>query len=48
MNVLVLGARISGPALAPELVRAFLSARFSNEERQRRRLEKVKALEARR
>jgi RpiB/LacA/LacB family sugar-phosphate isomerase len=48
MNVLVLGARIIGPALAPELVRAFLSARFSNEERHARRLAKVKALEARR
>ena len=48
MNVLVLGARIIGGALAPELVRAFLSARFSNDERHVRRLEKVKALEARR
>ena len=48
MNVLVLGARIIGPALAPELVRAFLSARFSNDERHVRRLAKVKALEERR
>jgi RpiB/LacA/LacB family sugar-phosphate isomerase len=48
MNVLVLGARIIGPALAPELVRAFLSARFTNEERHVRRLNKVKALEERR
>jgi ribose 5-phosphate isomerase B len=48
MNVLVLGARIIGPALAPELVRAFLSARFSNEDRHVRRLNKVKALEERR
>jgi ribose 5-phosphate isomerase B len=48
MNVLVLGARIVGAALAPELVRAYLSARFSNEERHVRRLEKVKALETRR
>ena len=47
MNVLVLGGRIIGPALAQELVRAFLSARFSGEERHARRLEKVKALEAR-
>jgi ribose 5-phosphate isomerase B len=47
MNVLVLGARVVGPALAGELVRAFLTARFSGEERHRRRLEKVKALETR-
>ncbi len=47
MNVLVLGGRIVGPALAHELVHAFLGARFSGEERHARRLEKVKALEAR-
>jgi ribose 5-phosphate isomerase B len=47
MNVLCLGARIIGPALAKELVGAFLNAEFSNEERHNRRLAKVKALEAR-
>jgi RpiB/LacA/LacB family sugar-phosphate isomerase len=47
MNVLVLGGRIVGPALARELVRAFVSAGFSNEERHVRRLEKVKAIERR-
>jgi ribose 5-phosphate isomerase B len=47
MNVLVLGARVVGSALAGELVRGFLAARFSNEERHRRRLEKVKAIESR-
>jgi ribose 5-phosphate isomerase B len=47
MNVLVLGARIVGPALALDLVRAFLGAQFSGDERHVRRLEKVKALEAR-
>ena len=47
MNVLVLGGRIVGPALAHELVRAFVGARFSGEERHVRRLAKVKALEAR-
>ncbi len=47
MNVLVLGGRIVGPALAHELVTAFVRARFSGEERHARRLEKVKALEAR-
>ena len=47
MNVLVLGGRIIGPALAMELVRAFVAARFSGEERHVRRLGKVKALETR-
>lgn len=46
MNVLVLGARVIGSALARELVRAFLNATFSGEDRHRRRLEKIKALEA--
>ena len=45
MNVLVLGSRVIGPALAAELVRGFLAARFSGEERHRRRLGKVLALE---
>ena len=45
MNVLTLGARIIGPSLAEELVRAFLGARFSEAERHRRRLEKVLAFE---
>ena len=47
MNVLVLGARVIGVEMARELARAFLAARFSYEDRHRRRLEKVKALEAR-
>jgi ribose 5-phosphate isomerase B len=45
MNVLCLGARIVGPALARELVESFLAARFSGEERHARRLGKVRALE---
>jgi ribose 5-phosphate isomerase B len=45
MNVLVLGARVIGVELAHELVRAFLGARFTHEERHRRRLGKIKALE---
>jgi len=40
-NVLALGARIIGPSLAEELVKAFLHATFSNAARHRRRLEKV-------
>ena len=47
MNVLVMGSRVIGPALAKELVLAFLSATFTKEERHNRRLEKVKSLEAR-
>jgi ribose 5-phosphate isomerase B len=45
MNVLVLGARVIGPALAQELVETFLKATFSGEDRHVRRLNKVKALE---
>jgi len=45
MNILVLGARVIGPALAKELVAAFLAARFSHEARHERRLAKVLALE---
>lgn len=45
VNVLCLGARIVGSALASELVAAFAGAQFSGETRHQRRLEKVKALE---
>ncbi|MCI0389102.1 MAG: ribose 5-phosphate isomerase B [Acidobacteria bacterium] len=48
MNVLALGARVIGSELARELVSAFVRAAFSGEERHRRRLAKVQALEARR
>lgn len=47
MNVLVLGGRIIGPALASELVRAYVGARYTAEERHARRLAKVLALENR-
>lgn len=47
MNVLVLGARVVGVALARELVETFLEARFSRAERHRRRIEKVRRLETR-
>ena len=47
MNVLVLGARVIGPALADDLVKNFLAARYTHEERHERRLGKVKALERR-
>jgi len=45
LNVLCLGARVVGIEVATELTVAFLMARFSGEERHRRRLGKVLALE---
>ena len=46
MNVLTLGARVIGPEPAYECSVAFLGATFSGEERHRRRLDKVDAMEA--
>lgn len=45
VNVGCLGARVIGIELAGDILRAFLGARFSGEERHRRRLEKVAAIE---
>jgi ribose 5-phosphate isomerase B len=45
MNVFCLGGKVIGSGLALELVRTFLTARFSNAPRHRRRLTKVRALE---
>jgi ribose 5-phosphate isomerase B len=45
MNILCLGARVIGLELAAELATAFLDARFSGEERHRRRLKKILAME---
>ena len=45
MNVIAFGARVIGPELAADLLRAFLHARFSGAERHRRRLDKIAALE---
>jgi ribose 5-phosphate isomerase B len=47
MNILVLGARVIGVELARELVRSFLAATFTAEDRHVRRLGKIKALEQR-
>ena len=47
MNVLCLGARIVGQEPAREIVRAFVAASFSGEERHARRLAKVQAIENR-
>ena len=46
MNVLCLGARVIGPALALELIDTFLTARFSGAVRHQRRLAKLRLLEA--
>ena len=45
MNVLCIGARVVGRELALEIVRAFMNARFTGEERHLRRLNKILALE---
>ncbi len=47
MNVLALGARVVGEALALDVVEAFLAARFDGQPRHVRRVEKLRALEAR-
>ena len=47
-NVLCLGTRVVGVALAEELLTAFLNARFTGEERHRRRLAKVSEIERQR
>jgi transaldolase/glucose-6-phosphate isomerase len=45
-KVLCLGERVTGPELAMDIVRAFLHAEFTNEERHRRRVAKIAAIEA--
>ena len=47
MNVLVMGGRIIGGAVASDMVRAYLGAEFSAEPRHVRRTGKVKAIEDR-
>lgn len=47
MNVLVLGARVIGVALAKELVDNYMRAAFTHEERHERRLKKVMSIEER-
>jgi len=44
-NVLCLGARVVGEELAMDIVRAFVAAKFSGEERHLRRLAKVADIE---
>jgi ribose 5-phosphate isomerase RpiB len=45
MNVIVVGSRVIGIELAREIVRTFLRARFSAEDRFTRRFSKVQAIE---
>lgn len=45
MNVLCLGARVTGPELAAECLRAFLGAKFSGAERHVRRVGKIHQIE---
>ncbi len=45
VNVLCLGARVIGPALAAEVITAYLAAHFTGEERHVRRLGKIMAIE---
>jgi ribose 5-phosphate isomerase B len=45
MNVLCLGARIIGVELAREIVKAFINANFSKDERHQRRVGKIVELE---
>ena len=47
MNVICMGGKVIGPALALELIEVFLAARFSNADRHSRRVGKVAALEKR-
>jgi transaldolase len=45
-NVLCLGERVTGPELAVEISRAYIRAEFSDQERHRRRVGKIAAIEA--
>ena len=45
MNVLCIGARVIGPELAFECVRAFLGARYTPQPRHAKRLEKILEIE---
>lgn len=47
MNVICVGARVIGTATAEEIIRAFVSAEPSEEERHARRFAKMQAIEAR-
>lgn len=44
-NILVLAGRVIGKGLASEIVREWLATDFSNEERHKRRIEKIKLID---
>ena len=44
-NILCLGARVVGPALAGDIIHAYLAAEFTGEERHKRRLAKIDGIE---
>lgn len=46
VNILCLGSRVIGQALAEELVKTFIESEFSREDRHVRRIDKIRALEA--
>ena len=46
VNILALGSRVIGQALAEDLVKTFIEAKFSRDERHVRRLDKIRALES--
>ena len=46
VNVLALGSRVIGQALAEDVVQAFINAKFTREDRHVRRLDKIRAMEA--
>ncbi len=45
VNILALGGRVIGPEVAIEVIKAYLGARFTGEERHVRRLGKIMAIE---
>jgi ribose 5-phosphate isomerase B len=45
VNVLCLGGRVVGPALAADIIKAYLAADFTGEDRHERRLAKIDGIE---
>lgn len=44
-NVMALGARVTGPGVAEDILEAFFTTKFSDEERHKRRIEKIGLIE---
>ena len=44
-NILCLGGRVIGPALAADIIKAYLAATFTGEDRHKRRLAKIDGIE---